>query len=403
MPTKGIVFQVKERMPDQLYWLMKEFRLMVNKTIRVGLDSKVTSRYKLCGLVYQTYRREHSVYSQYVPSVVEVACLILKNRRKAIRKGADAKIPYARRLSLKLENQGYKLNRQTGELDVPIRAHEHLKLQLVLSDYHRGFLLDESYSLGSLTICPERVIIAFRKEAPKPYVPKSVISLDTNERSLDGVMLTKKSFVPVKAEYSEVAVIQEHHQERRRKLQKKKAHDRRTSKKLTSEEGRREHNRVEYRLHQVANVVIEFAKDNKSMIVLEDLTGIKSKWKSKKLNRRISNWPRRELHRLIEYKAEWNGVPIEWRNPVNSSRRCPRCGKINKSRLGNRDRYFCKECGWSINRHINAGLNLLQPVLVEHPELRGLRFDLDVLQHDAMKTLYSDDRTRSESNGVSKS
>ncbi len=159
-------------------------------------------------------------------------------------------------------------------VDLPIRAGCHVELRLVLSEYHRGFLDDPSYSLGSLTLFPDRVVIAFRKTEPRPYVPESVVSLDTNERSLDGVFVSEGKGVPVKASFPQVAMIQQRHHDRRKRLQKKKSHDRRTSRRLCRREGKREHDRVEYRMHQVANAVLDFAEENKAAIVLEDLKGV---------------------------------------------------------------------------------------------------------------------------------
>ncbi|MBN1677071.1 MAG: transposase [Candidatus Thermoplasmatota archaeon] len=152
----------------------------------------------------------------------------------------------------------------------------------------------------------------------------------------------------------EVAAIQVRHHDWRKKLQRKKACDRRTSRRLCRREGRREHNRIDYRFHQVADAVLRFADDNRSAIVLEDLKGIKHK-KNKDLNRRLSLWPRRKLHSIIEYKAKWRGIPLMKVDPRYSSRTCPICGRRQDSRMG---AVFECGCGWRLDRHINASLNL---------------------------------------------
>ncbi|HUW43173.1 MAG TPA: transposase, partial [Thermoplasmata archaeon] len=263
---------------------------------------------------------------------------------------------------MKAENQAYKLDRKNGILDLPIKAGYHVKLKLILGDYHRKYLDDETLSLGSLTLLPDRVIVTLKRCPPTPYASESFLSLDTNERSLDGV-LSKDDHIEriVKAEYPDVAIIQERHHERRRSLQKKKSHDRRMVKKLCGREGRREHHRIDYRLHQIANLVLSFAEENKSSIVLEDLTGIRPN-KGKAFNRRISIWPWRKLHRIIEYKAAWKGIPIIKVDPRYSSRKCSACGRIQDSRKGTE---FVCGCGWHIDRHINASINLLKTAAPE--------------------------------------
>ncbi len=309
-------------------------------------------------------------------------------------------------MMMKTENQAYKLERAKGIIDLPIRAGCHVQLKLVISRYHRRYLDDTSLSLGSLTVLPDRVVVAFRKGAPTQIEVKSVISLDTNERSLDGVFVRPDSgsTAIVQASFPDAAMIQCRHHDRRKRIQKRKAHDRRVSKILCRREGKREHDRVGYRMHQVADALVEFAEDHCSAIVLEDLTGMSRPAWDKELNRRMSLWPRRKLHQIIEYKAAWKGIPVIKVDPRYSSRKCPTCGRIQHSRMGAREKEFRCECGWRLDRHVNASLNLLQTAISEGLEVAGgLRFDPGAFQHDVVMTLYEPAMAaRSEPNGTSK-
>jgi putative transposase len=402
MSIRSAVFYLDGHLAPEARFLMEDFRLATNGAIRTGLQAGVTSRNALNKLAYKDFRKEHpGLYSQHLVSAFEVAAGILKNHRRRLRRmgmGRANSPPYVKRLMMNAENQAYKLDRKEGIVDLPVRAGLHIKIKLVVSQYHRRYLDDEAWSLGSLTLLPDRVIIAFRRETQTPCAPKSMLSLDTNERSLDGVFIREGSSVPIKAEFPGVAIIQQRHHDRRKRLQKKKAHDRRTSRALCKREGQREHHRVEYRLHEVANVVLSFAKSQKSAIVLEDLTGIRHK-KGKDMNRRLSMWPRRELHRIIEYKAEEKGVPVIKVDPRYSSRRCPICGSIQHSRMGTE---FECECGWHLDKHINASINLLQTASSKGLA-GGLRFDPGAFRHDAMMILYEPAMAaRSEPNGMSR-
>jgi len=398
MLVRSLVFHFEGTLPNEVKFLMEDFRVAANNAIRVGLQSRVTSRNALNKIAYHDFRQEHpNMHSKHLVSAFEVAGSALKNHRRRLRKKLPAKIPYIRRLFMKAENQAYKLDRKSGVLNLPIRAGCHVKLKLILSDYHRRYLDDESLSLGSLTLLPDRAVIAIRKHPPTSYFPESVLSLDTNERSLDGILAKDERIERiVKAEYPEVAVIQERHYMRRKKLQKKKAHDRRTMKGLCGKEGRREHHRVDYRLHQTANAVLSFAEENRSAIVLEDLTGIRPQM-SREMNRRISVWPRRKLHQIIEYKAAWKGIPVVKVNPSYSSRKCPACGRIQGSRKGTE---FVCVCGWHIDRHINASINLLKTAAPERAA-GGLRFGPGASQHDVVMILCGRKSVRSEPNGMS--
>ena len=400
MLARGVAFRLIAELPPEAKFLLEDFRLAVNNAIRAGLQARVTSRNALSKLAYKDFRKEHpNMYSQHLVSAFEVAGSVLKNCRRRLRKSGASRVPYVRRLMMKAENQAYKLDREHGVVDLPIRAGCHVKLELLVSDYHRRYLDDPSLTLGSLTLLPDRVIVAFRKEAPRPYLPESALSLDTNERSLDGVFLKSDEAKAVKAEFPDVAIIQRRHHDRRKGLQKKKAHDRQTSRRLCRREGQREHHRIEYRLHQVANAVLSLAESRKSAIVLEDLKGFKPRW-NKELNRRLSLWPRRKLHQIIEYKAQWRGIPVVKVDPRYSSRTCPICGRTQDSRMGTE---FECGCGWHLDRHINASLNLLQTAVSKGLEMAGgLRFNPGAFQHDVMMILYEPAMAaRSEPNGTS--
>jgi len=113
---------------------------------------------------------------------------VLKNYRRRMRQGRRTNTTHLRRLLLKAENQSYRLDRATGRLRIPIRRGEHVDIELPLSEWHRSFLSDLSWGLGSLTVTPDRIILAVRKAASEPYEPQAAIALDTNEVSLDGVV-----------------------------------------------------------------------------------------------------------------------------------------------------------------------------------------------------------------------
>jgi len=398
MLVKGVAFRLESDLPSDAKLLLEDFRLAVNNAIRAGLQTRVTSRNALVRIAYKDFREQHPrMYAQHLVSAFEVAGNVLKNHRRSVRKGVICRIPFVKRLMMKAENQAYKLDRKSGVVDLPIRAGCHVELRLVVSQYHRKYLDDMTLSLGSLTVLPNRVIVAFRRDAPKQFVPESVLSLDTNERSLDGVFVEGDAARAVKANFPEVAIIQQLHHDRRKRLQKKKAHDRRISRNLCRREGTRERHRIDYRLNQVANAVLKLAGERRSAIVLEDLKGFKSK-RSKELNRRLSMWPRRKLHQIIEYKAQWRGIPVVKVDPRNSSRTCPICGRIKDFRMGTE---FKCECGWRLDKHINASINLLQTA-ISKGMAGGLWFNPGAFQHDVMMILYEPAMAaRSEPNGTS--
>ena len=102
---------------------------MVNRCIDVGLEKRVTSRYALVREVYHELRQS-GLHSWYALSAIEVATTILKNYRKAKRKGKNVKRPRAKKLMAKIGNQAITV---IGDrLRVPLRprpvSYTHLTL-----------------------------------------------------------------------------------------------------------------------------------------------------------------------------------------------------------------------------------------------------------------------------------
>jgi putative transposase len=371
---------------SRLAWLLQEFRLIVNKSIRVAIHGDVRSRSRLAQIAYADLSRDHSVYKQYIPSAFEVALGALKAYRRRVREGKKSSPPYVRRPILKAENQSYRLDRETGRLRIPVRGREFVELDLPLTEWHRTFLRDPSWRLGSLTVVPGKVILVMRGDAPKLYEPSAAIALDTNEDSLDGVAGNTFGLKLVSASLGGVRRVQATHFRRRRRLSRKKAHDWRVARRLLDREGRRERNRVRQRLHRVSKGLVKAAKAHRAAIVLENLTLRSAGGRSRRTKRRLSSWPRGELHRQIEYKAALAGVPLIKVHPAWTSKTCPVCGARRRDRVG--QDFVCEMCDWEMDRQHNAGLNILKTALASNEALaRAVRFQPGALRHDVVSPL----------------
>jgi len=384
--NRALVFTIPWQAPA-LDWLLSEFRLLVNESIRIALREDIRSRARLAREAYKMLSQRYAVYKQYIPSAFEVALAVLKVHRRRLKQGKRTSVPYARKPMLKAENQSYWLDRETGRLRIPIRGTEGVQLYLPLSEWHRSILRNQSWNLGSLTVVPGKIILVVRKEAPKLFEATGAIALDTNEDSLDGVVASGGTMVPTIISFGGVRQVQETHFQRRRALAAKKAHDWRVKHRLLAREGRRERSRVRQRLHRVSQALVQAATATQSAIVLEALTLHGAGGKSHRKNRRLSSWPRGELHRQIEYKAVLAGVPVVKVNPQWTSKTCPVCGARRRDRVGKV--FVCLMCDWEMDRQINAGLNILKTALASNEALaRAVRFQPGALRHDVVIPLY---------------
>jgi transposase, IS605 orfB family len=108
-------------------------------------------------------------------------------------------------------------------------------------------------------------------------------------------------------------------------------------------------------IHQVTT---EIVKTKPSKIILEDLNVsgmIKNKYRAKSIS--DAKWY--EFRRQILYKAELYGIEVVLANRFYpSSKTCSCCGNYKKD-LKLKDRtYICDECGLTIDRDVNAAINL---------------------------------------------
>jgi len=148
--------QFKYQPTEQIINLLKTFKDMVNEAIRIGLEKKIKSRFRLITEVYQHFKERYQLHTHYILNACEVAFSIIKKHKKWYRK------PYAKRLMLKLDNQTYQLNYML--LKIPIKPRDLILMPLKGGEYQFSFLRDATLKRGSITITPSTVIVAFSKE-----------------------------------------------------------------------------------------------------------------------------------------------------------------------------------------------------------------------------------------------
>ncbi len=364
---------------------------MVNRGIRYALENDLTAKGSMVKFG-QSLAKEYHVNGAHAQTAMGVALSLAKGHRRRLSKGKKSKVPYVFRPFLRADDVTFHITPETGLVRLSLRYGEWTSFHVRLSTYHLEFI--DRGRVKQLVLNDKRAVFIVEKEVPERYMPTSILALDTNERSLDGVSLTSEYALPVSVPYPDVSVVQHRHFVRRRKLAKKKSKDRRVWRKLAAKEGRREHNRVSQRLHLISEGLVEFALNEQAAIALEDLSLPKGGGGGRRMRRRLSSWPQHEVHRQIECKAEERGVPIIKVDPRYTSKTCPRCGDIKRrSRVG--QVFECAKCGWRLDRQINAGLNICRTALAQLPReaemrgLGGLRLDPDALANDAMILLYA--------------
>ncbi|MEM0259479.1 MAG: transposase [Thermoproteota archaeon] len=139
---------------------------------------------------------------------------------------------------------------------------------------------------------------------------------------------------------------------KRRRVQKLSKIKPNTSRRLLEKYSGREENRAKDFMHKLTTATVRELKEVRSGAILEDLKNIKEKVlrKSKENNRKLSKWNARTFQFMLEYKLLWNGLPVKYVNPKNSSKTCPLCSGSMASYLGRIMK--CEECGLAMDRDI---------------------------------------------------
>lgn len=115
--------------------------------------------------------------------------------------------------------------------------------------------------------------------------------------------------------------------------------------------------------HKISRAIVNFAKENKvSVIRLERLANIRQTTRtSRKNEKNLHTWSFYRLSQFIEYKANLEGIEVEYVNPAYTSQTCPRCSEKNKAQ----DRKYKCKCGFEKHRDIVGAMNIRYAPVVD--------------------------------------
>jgi hypothetical protein len=157
--------------------LLEQFRLMTNHVLQIGLAENLTS---LKALSLRAYRQlaAYEVMSYYKPCAISAATGILRNRRRATRRGERARIPYVRSLRL---TTCYGFRIKDGSLLLPNRPGEPIRIPLTT---HVQATIG-GYEVRSVTLTRDKLSLSYAKRVAE-LNPRGLVGVD---RNLDNVTL----------------------------------------------------------------------------------------------------------------------------------------------------------------------------------------------------------------------
>lgn len=130
-----------------------------------------------------------------------------------------------------------------------------------------------------------------------------------------------------------------------------------SAKQLLKKVSGKESRHVRHVNHEVSKAIVQEAiNNNRSVIMMENLTNIRKRIKaSKRMRSRLHRWAWAQLQQFVEYKAQAVGIRVEYINPAYTSQTCASCGNIGKCQ---KHRFFCPFCGRLAHADLNASLNI---------------------------------------------
>ena len=333
---------------------------MCNDAIRIAVQTKPKNRFELIGAAYSRLK-QYGLHTHYILSACEVAYSACKNEN-------CKRVPCVKRPFLILDNQSYRLKHLL--LRIPVTSRRYIFLTLQGSRYHLSYIDDPNLKRGSVTITPEKVVIAYSK-GDKQFVPNGFLGIDVNERNVTASATdgwTRKF-----DELGEIVEIKERYREIRASISRSTRGDGPVTKELLVKYGKREKRRTDSRLHQITSRLANHARKYGLGIKVEKLTAIRRLYQrgngqSPSFRGRMNSWVFGETQRQIEYKSKWEGVPLWYVNPRGTSSYCL-CGS-HVVPLAHR-RLYCPKCDITWDRDDLASKNVMACAVPQERPSKG--------------------------------
>lgn len=328
---------------------METFRQMVNECIRIGLDNNISTLKKFSSNHYHDLKK-YDIQSKYKLTAMSQACGRLAQMKRSIKEGKAPKSPYVQKPYL-VSCYGFKINGMLLSIPVGDRRYVHI----ILNHHTQAILSDRSLKVKSFVITPDSISLGIQKEIEEIKC-HNVIGIDRNLRNVtvgnhDKAVLYDMEDIP-KITHRTKKVTSSF-----------KRNDHRIRQKIYSKLGNRRARRIKQFLNRISKDIVSKARESNSMIVLEDIKGIrklyrKGNYQSRKYRGMMNSWPFYELQRQVQYKSAWEGIPVRFVSPVRTSILCPICGSRTQEDRYQHRQLWCSSCKRTMDRDVVAAMNI---------------------------------------------
>lgn len=342
---------IKQSIPvnNDLDELMETFRQMMNHCIRIGIKNNCSTLKRLSQLSYHELNK-YDVLGSYKLNAISQACGKLSQMKRDIKKGIVPKTPF---ISKPFITNCYEIKHNGSLLTIPYKYHN--SINIILNNHTQQVLSDPTLKVRSFTITALNISICISKEITEIKCTKTV-GIDRNLRNVtvgndDEVIIYKTNkLLSIKQNtiYARAGFKRNDHRKKRQFFKDMQS---------------RLPNRTKQYIHKISKQIVDKAVNEKTMIILEDLKGIRKLYRKgngqgNKYRRKLNGWQFYELQRQIEYKAKWQGLPVNFVDPKRTSKMCPICGERIQEDYSNKRKLLCINCGKSMDRDVVASMNI---------------------------------------------
>jgi putative transposase len=284
----------------------------------------------------------------WVDAVIRTAYSIMKSWRKRYLKGRARKVkPRVGKRFARCKITLMRVDYREKRIKITLKPGEYIEISWSGRWFTRRV---EGWRVGEVVLKDDRVLIPFK--STRIIEVRNVVAWDSNELSLDGfsprtgfIMVDLKPLQSMKITY-----------ERKKRIAQSKG-----LKSIYEKYVTRERNRERDFINKLVSGLTRLLPNTTHVfedLEKEDLVCRKKTSRNRRKRNARTPW------KLIQKKLSEKAITVKV-SPKNTSRTCPRCGCVVKTRVG---RLFkCPRCGFELDRQKLASIN----IYLKHSKMRG--------------------------------
>ena len=385
--AKSITVKVSKRINRDKFLSLRNFfnlyqtiaRLYYSYILENSLEEKLISgeitsqdlKNILHQKLYRQIRESFDVGSQTAQEIRDVVVEAINSYAQLVRKGKKVSLPKVEEFTVRLNYPRVVSVFEHGkEFDfffkVKVNGDKRIAIPIECGEIQKQLLrdvLNGKYKIGAFQLVKRDnwfyFVIPIKKEVEIRQKYDGVLGVDLGLRYNAVITLLHKNGKITEVEFLKYRKLMHKIRELWHRIDELKSmlpKGQRTSKRIRKlwKKIRRINDWI---AHNVGKRIVEVAKENNSMIAMENLKRlypIKGK-NSRKNNRRISNWVRGKVIKYTIYKARWEGIRVKLVSAKNTSKTCHLCGSQG---LRTNATFFCEHCKHTYNADFNASVNI---------------------------------------------